>query len=153
MRRSEREITNWPELVDVLRRANTIRLGIKADSFPYVVPLSFGFEEAGGQIVIYFHCAKEGRKNTLLKNDNHVCVEASIFHKFTATATNPTTEYESVIGCGLAEIVQGEEAVKGLNLICSHCGFPGHEFDHSALEHLLVYKIMLSSVSGKRNLR
>lgn len=43
MRRSDREITDFNEIVDVLRRADTIRLGLHDDPYPYVVPLSFGF--------------------------------------------------------------------------------------------------------------
>ncbi|MCL2851862.1 MAG: pyridoxamine 5'-phosphate oxidase family protein [Defluviitaleaceae bacterium] len=154
MRRSERGIKNREEMMGVLRRADTIRLGMNGDSFPYVVPLSFGFEERDGQVVIYIHGAKEGFKHTLLDRNCNVCVEAGIFHRYTETDKGGlTTLYESVIGFGEAEAVDGEEAVKGLDLICSHCGYHGFVYDSAAaLTRMRVYRITLSSITGKRNL-
>jgi len=150
MRRTDREIKNHEDIVDVLQRANTIRLGIHDNPFPYVVPLSFGFENCNGQVSIYIHGAKEGLKHTLLDKNNHVCVEASIFHRYTETETGLTTEYESVIGFGTAVVVHDDEAVKGLDLICSHCGYHGFEYDVAALSYMRIYKITLSSLAGKR---
>ena len=148
--RADREITNQAEIIDVLQRANTIRLGIHDKPFPYVVPLSFGMEDCGGQVNIYIHGAKEGLKHTLLDKNNHVCVEADIFHRYAETETGLTTEYESVIGFGTAVVIHGEEAVKGLDLICSHCGYDGFVYDTARLSHMRIYKITLSSITGKR---
>jgi hypothetical protein len=150
MRRSDREIKNWDERVDVLRRADTVRLGMNGDPFPYVVPLSFGFEDCGGQIIIYIHGAEEGLKHTLLDKNNNVCVEADIFHRYAETAAGLTAEYESVIGFGTAEAVRDDEAVRGLDLICSHCGYHGYTYDKAALQYMRVYKIVLSVLTGKR---
>ena len=153
MRRTDREITNRDEILDILRRADTIRLGIHAEPFPYVVPLSFGFEEAGGEIRIYFHGAKEGLKHTLIKQNKHVCLEADILHRYLETETGGLTcEYESVIGFGTAEIIEGDEAARGMDLICSHCGYQGFVYDTKALNFTQIYKIVLSSITGKRNL-
>jgi len=150
MRRADREITSRDEIIDVLRRADTIRLGIHDTPYPYVVPLSFGFEDANGQLTLYIHGAKEGKKHTLLDRNNHVCIEAGIFHRYAETHTGLTCEYESVIGFGTAEVVEGGEAVKGLDLVCSHCGFHGYEYNHAGLAHMRIYKITLDSFTGKR---
>ena len=150
MRRSDREITNWDEIVDVVRRADTIRLGIHDDPFPYVVPLSYGFEEKDGKLILYFHGAAEGRKHDLLDANNNVCVETDIFHRYAETETGLTTEYESVIGVGVAEVITGDEAVKGMDLICTHCGYDGFVYDTAMLSRMRMYKITLSSVAGKR---
>ncbi|MCL2377092.1 MAG: pyridoxamine 5'-phosphate oxidase family protein [Defluviitaleaceae bacterium] len=152
MRRTDREIKNHEEIMDILRRADTIRLGIHNEPFPYVVPLSFGFEDCDGQVFIYIHGASEGLKNTLLDKNNHVCVEASIFHKYVETKSSATVWYESVIGFGVAEVIYGDEAVKGLDLICSHCGYDGLEYDTSVLSRMRMYKITLSSITGKRQI-
>jgi len=152
VRRSDREIKNRDEILDVLQRADTIRLGINGDPFPYVVPLSFGLEDCGGEIHLYIHGAKEGFKHTLLDQNNRVCVDASIFHEYIETETGLSAKYESVIGFGTAEVVVGEEAVKGLDLICSHCGYDGYEYDVSGLEFMRIYRITLSAVTGKRRM-
>jgi len=150
MRRSDREITNRDEIIDVLKRSNTIRLGIHNEPFPYIVPLSFGFEDCDGEINIYFHGAKEGLKHTLLDQNKHVCIEADIFHRYAETKTGLTTEYESVIGFGIAEVVHGDEAIKGMDLVCSHCGYHGYKYDTRALNFMRIYRIKLSSITGKR---
>ena len=85
MRRSDREVTSFDEIVDILRQANTMRLGLHDAPCPYVVPLSFGFEAAGGRITLYFHGAMEGLKHELIARDPHVCVEADIFHGYAET--------------------------------------------------------------------
>ena len=152
MRRTDREIKNRDEILDILQRANTIRLGINGDPFPYVVPLSFGFEDCNGEIRLYFHGAKEGFKHTLLAQNNHVCVEASMLHRYIQREPNLTALYESVIGFGTAEVVHGEAAVRGMDLICAHCGYHGYEYDTSALNFMHIYKITLSAVTGKKNI-
>jgi hypothetical protein len=118
--------------------------------FPYVVPLSFGFDDEDGQITIYFHGASEGLKHTLLDANNHVCVETDIFHRYAETGTGLTTEYESIIGYGLAELIHDDEAVKGLDLICTHCGYHGFIYDKSRLAHMKIYRVRLSAFTGNK---
>lgn len=151
MRRSDREITGFNEIIDVLRRADTIRLGLHNDPYPYVVPLSFGFEAAEHKITLYFHGAKEGLKHDLIARNPHVCVEADIFHRYAdVPPDNVTTEYESFIGFGIAERAEGDEAARGIDLLLAHCGYAGFEYDRAALGFIAVYKIVLDSFSGKR---
>lgn len=152
MRRAEREVTGFSEIADILRRADTIRLGLCAAPYPYVVPLSFGFEAAEGKIALYFHGAGEGLKHELIARDPHVCVEADILHRYASASGRVTAEYESFIGFGRAERVSGGEAAKGLALLLEHCGFAGLPYDPGALEVTAVYKIALDSFTGKRNL-
>ena len=151
MRRAELEIKNRDGIIDILRRANTIRLAMHDEPFPYIVPLSFGFEDDNGKLCLYVHGAMTGRKHELLKRNNNVCIEADIFHRYVEKPSSLTCEYESVIGFGTAEVAEGAEAVKGLDLICSHCGFHGYVYDHSKLAYTRVYKISISAITGKRN--
>lgn len=150
MRKAEREIKDFNEIIDVLNRADTIRLGINGNPYPYVVPLSFGYEVNDGKITIYIHGAAEGFKHELLANDNHVCVEADIFHRYVKTEYSVTTEYESIIGFGTAEIVVDDEAAKGMDLLLAHCGFTGYEYDKSVLSVVRIIRIELSDITGKR---
>ncbi|MCL2059580.1 MAG: pyridoxamine 5'-phosphate oxidase family protein [Oscillospiraceae bacterium] len=159
MRKGDREITAFNEILDVLQRANTIRLGVNGDPYPYVVPLSFGYEalggEAGAGVAIYIHGAATGLKHELIARDNHICVEADIFHrnvKYDAgESSSITVEYESFIGFGTAEIVKGEEAKKGVDLMLEHYGYEGFEFNKNAFDVMNVYKLTLTQIKGKRN--
>lgn len=150
MRKSERELKSFDELVDVLQRCDTIRLGIHDEPYPYIVPLSFGLEVVDGVIHLYIHGAQEGKKHDLIAKDPHVCVEADICHRFVDTGHSITTEYESVIGYGTVEKVFAEEAVKGLDLLLAHCGYEGYNYDHAVTSVLTVYRITLHCLTGKR---
>ncbi|MDR1464975.1 MAG: pyridoxamine 5'-phosphate oxidase family protein [Oscillospiraceae bacterium] len=150
MRRSDREVADFREILDILRRADTIHLGLRGEEYPYVVPLSFGFEVADGKIVIYFHGAQEGLKHELLAANSAVCVEASLFHGYREVPGSVTAEYEAVIGFGQAGRVTGSEAARGLDLLLEHCGYAGFAYDLAALEMTAVYKITLTRWSGKR---
>lgn len=147
MRRTNRQVTDIGEIAGILSRCEVIRLGMAGSCGPYVVPLSFGFEFTRDKITIYFHGAKEGLKHELLAKDNRVCVEADIFHGYKGI----TAGYESIIGFGRAEIVTGEEARRGLLLICEHCGQPQYPLDSCGMP-TRVYKVTLESVTGKRNI-
>lgn len=150
MRRNDREVTDFAEITDILRRSDTMRLGLHSDSYPYVVPLSFGFEASGGKITLYFHGAKEGLKHDLIQKNPLICVETDILRRYASTERSVTAEYESFIGFGKAERVTGDDAAKGLDLMLSHCGYDGYEYDRSVLEVLWVYKIELDSFTGKK---
>jgi nitroimidazol reductase NimA-like FMN-containing flavoprotein (pyridoxamine 5'-phosphate oxidase superfamily) len=179
MRRTDREVKNFDEIIDILSRCDTLRLGLNGEEYPYVVPLSFGFEAEDGEIIIYVHGAKEGKKHDLIAKDDRVCVEAGIFHQFVAKegkkhdfiakddrvcveasifhrfVESPrggsfTTEYESFIGFGKAVAAEGGEALKGLNLICEHAGFGNFDCGETALNAARVYKIEIEKFTGKR---
>jgi len=150
MRRSDREVTGFTQIIDILQRVDTIRLGLHDEPYPYVVPLSFGFEARDRKITLYFHGATEGLKHNLIEKNPLVCVEADILHRYTAVGNNVTAEYESFIGFGKAERVTDDEAVKGLDLLLSHCGYDGFDYDRSVLDITWIYKIKLDSFTGKR---
>ncbi len=150
MRRSDREITSFEGIVDVLGRCDTIRLAMFDEAYPYVVPLSFGYEAKGGKLTLYIHGANAGKKHALLEKNNRVCVEADLCHRFVDTGKSVSCVYESIIGFGAAERVTGREALHALSCILRHCGFEGYPFDPAVTQALDIYRITLDEVSGKR---
>lgn len=150
MRRKDREIQDFDAIVDILQRADTIRLGLHGEAYPYVVPLSFGMQAEHGRITLYVHGAAEGLKHDLLAKNANVCVEADILHRYVELPGSAGAAYESVIGFGKAQRVTGKEAAKGLALLMAHCGFAGKEWDNSLESITAVYRIELESFTGKR---
>ena len=151
MRRAELQVKTFDETVAILEKCDTVRMGIFGEEYPYVVPLSFGFDVTDGRLNIYFHGAMEGLKHELLEKNPNVCDEADIMHGFVSTGPQTTADYESVIGFGRAEVLDGDEAVKGIELIMAHCGQPG--FDGrlcTSLGITKIYRIALDSISGKK---
>lgn len=154
MRRKDREIVDIAEIFDILKRCDTVRIGMHGKKYPYIVPVSFGTEMADRKPVIYFHCARQGLKLDLIRNNAHVCVEGDIFIKTETTDHGITTRYESVIGFGDCRIVSDhDEILHGLRLLTEHYGYHGYSFDRCrGLEHLFVGKIIMDEITGKRNL-
>lgn len=154
MRKAQREITNLEEIADVLSRCDTIRIGINDAGLPYIVPLSFGYEILDGKIAVYFHGAKAGRKAELLRSLPRVCVEADLCHGFVDNGRGGCTcDYESVIGYGNVELLEGAEAEKGIRLLLEHCDIQAEACPAEAMAVTAVNRVILDEISGKhRNL-
>ncbi len=154
MNRRDREVTNREEILDILSRCSTIRLGIQGDPYPYVVPVSFGMEVVGDLPVLYFHCAQQGLKLDLLRVNPHVCIEGDIFIKTESITHGITTRYESVIGFGRCEILEKpEEIMRGLHLLTQQYGYNDYPLDRCrGLDAVRVGKITVETITGKRNL-
>lgn len=155
MRRSDREITDTNEIFAMLDRCTTVNIGLHADDYPYVIPMTFGCRTEDGKVAVYIHCAGEGRKLELLGKDPRVCVEAHVYERTEMTDTGEiTARYESVIGFGRAERVTEQKAkVDALRVMLDHynsSGFPVTSC--KGLRLCEVYKIVLDQVTGKRNL-
>ncbi len=48
MRRSDREITDFQELITVMRGCDVCRLALHDEPYPYILPLNFGLEPTAG---------------------------------------------------------------------------------------------------------
>jgi nitroimidazol reductase NimA-like FMN-containing flavoprotein (pyridoxamine 5'-phosphate oxidase superfamily) len=150
MRKAEREIRDFEEIVRLVERCDTIRLGLLDDGAPYIVPLSFGYEVADGKITLYFHGAAEGRKVGLIARNKRVCVEGDLCHGFVDNGRGGITcDYESFIGYGDCVSVSGEEAEKGIALLMAHCGHPEFSCPPEVMAITAVYKTVLDEVAGK----
>lgn len=152
MRKAEREIKDRGELEDVIRRAEICRLAMVEDGVPYIVPMNFGYREG----VLYFHCAREGRKLEVLKNAPKVCfeMEADVRLVRGERACQWSTSYESVIGWGTAEIETDENEVrKGLEVLMSHYIEDPFDFDPRSLSLTALIKVKVERMTGKRSKR
>lgn len=156
MRKSDREITDFEEIVKIIDGCETVRLGLYGDDYPYIVPLSFGYEAGNGKICVYFHCATEGKKIDLIGKDNRACMEFDRLNAYADTGHSVTADYESVMLFGRVEKCEGEEKVKGLGLLLSHCGFGDGKYparDCAALPRVAVYKLESETLTGKRRFK
>lgn len=86
MRKSDREIRDYNEILRLLDECQTIRLALHDEPYPYVVPLSYGWEDRDGKLFVYFHCAKEGKKLDLIAKNGNVCFEADCLAGYKSTA-------------------------------------------------------------------
>ena len=62
MRRFEREVVDHKLIEAMLKEMNIVNIGVNdEDGFPYVVPLSFGFEMTGTHLNIYYSFYERGK--------------------------------------------------------------------------------------------
>ena len=148
-----RQVKDVTEVLGILARCNTVRIGMFDGEKPYVVPVSFGMEVRDGLPVIYFHCGKRGLKVDVLAEHPQVCVEADIFYGYELLKRGIDTRYESVVGFGTCTLAEGDERIRGLELLCEHCGYAGHPVDVClGLPITNVFKVEVESITGKRTL-
>jgi uncharacterized protein len=155
MRRTDREITDIQEILEVLKQAEVCRIALIDNDIPYIVPLNFGFETSN-PLVLYFHCAPQGRKLDIIRKNNKVCFEVEVDTKIISgiKACDWSMEYRSVIGFGVIQILESmEEKIHGLSVLMKHYSdTAGFEFDPNLLNRTTILKLFVSEISGKEHI-
>ena len=62
MRRQDRAVDDPTIIKAFLHRCKMVTLAIHDEPFPYIVPLSYGYEVNNDGLIFYFHGAAEGHK-------------------------------------------------------------------------------------------
>jgi len=152
MRRKEREIKDIREIEAIIQQAEVCRLGLAVDNIPYVVPVNYGYEDN----CLYIHCAREGRKIDMIRQNNTVCfemdVDADISHR-DKPACQCSSTYRSVIGYGRAFLLEDfDEKKKALDIIMGHySGKTSFEYSKEAVEKVGIIKVVITGLSGKKS--
>jgi nitroimidazol reductase NimA-like FMN-containing flavoprotein (pyridoxamine 5'-phosphate oxidase superfamily) len=153
MRRKDRKITDPSEIHDILDRADVCRIAFAVDNEPYIVTLNFGYRWTD-HLELFFHCAKEGRKLSLMERNNRVCFEMDVDHELKTgdKACEWGMGYRSLVGTGrLTRIDDAEEKLEGLNRIMNHYGSIGkNEYIEDVLGATEVLKLQVTEFSGKK---
>ncbi|WP_298483978.1 pyridoxamine 5'-phosphate oxidase family protein [uncultured Ruminococcus sp.] len=152
MRRTDREITAFPELIAILKKCDVCRLAFHDEPYPYILPLNFGMTVDGTQLTLYFHGATEGKKYDLMAKNSLVSFEADCSHQLIINeqACSCTMAYESVIGQGKVEIVSDEEKLDALIEIMRHYHREDFAFNRDVIPHTTVFKLVVTAMTGKR---
>ena len=166
MRRKDREVKDFDQIIDILSRCKVLHLALISDGKPYSVPVNFGFivsEENGEKkLSVYFHGAGEGKKLDAIKQNPAVsfCAETGMEVSGGDDACDWTCYYESVIGFGTASILDGKaERAQGLDALMLHNGykFPAGiktiAYNAMYFAKTAVVEIDVSEISGKRHLK
>ncbi|WP_295215616.1 pyridoxamine 5'-phosphate oxidase family protein [Ruminococcus sp.] len=152
MRRTDREITAFPELIAILKKCDVCRLAFHDEPYPYILPLNFGMTVDGTQLTLYFHGATVGKKYDLMAKNPLVSFEADCGHQLIVNeqACSCTMAYESVIGQGRLEIVPEAEKSHALTKIMWHYHEENFTFPQEAMTHTQVFRLTVTAMTGKR---
>lgn len=150
MRRKEREIKDQHEIAKILHNATVLRLAMCKENMPYLVPLSFGYDDK----CLYFHCAHEGQKIDFLRANAQVCFEVEGRVAIKTHAEKPCNwgfSYESVIGRGTAEELTATSGKQeALGCIMKQYSDAAWEFSENELKAVSVWKINIEELTGKQ---
>jgi len=153
MRRTDKEIESRVEMDEIIRGSHVCRIALAMDNKPYIVPVSFGYDGES----IYIHTAKEGKKINYIKNNNNICFEFEQNVKLFEDKKNAckwTFSYESVIGFGkIFELESSGQKEIGLNKIMFQYSGKEWVFGEDKLNNIRVWKIEITSMTGKRSIK
>ncbi|MEA3435974.1 MAG: pyridoxamine 5'-phosphate oxidase family protein [Thermodesulfobacteriota bacterium] len=150
MRRSEKEIMDKSAIEAIINASLVCRLALSDGGQPYIVPLSFGYQDS----TLYFHSALEGKKIDIIKMNNRICFEFDVNTEIIEAdkACKWGMKYQSVIGFGKAVLLENiEEKQKALNIIMNHYSSRNFQFPDKAIKKIAVIKIEIESMTGKHS--
>ena len=152
MRRNDREITGFEEILAVMQRCDVCRLALHDEPYPYILPLNFGMEVEGRQIALYFHGANAGKKYELIARDPHVSFEMDCGHQLVLDEEtgNCTMAYESVMGTGIIEILPDAEKPAALRALMAHYRAADFPYNPTVIPATTLMKLTVHSVTAKR---
>ena len=151
--RREREITDIEEIIKILERENIIHIGLVDGDEPYVVPMNYGFTMYDGKLTLYLHGATEGKKLDLIRANPKIffSVESEII-AFSGgnIACQYGTSYSSVMGKGIAEILENpEDKMTGLSIFMKSQTGRDFQFNERMVSAVAVIKIDVSDYTAK----
>ncbi len=125
MNRDEIEITDFDEIDRVLSESKVCRIALFDGSWPYIVPMCFGYNLKGGKLELFFRCEEKGKKLDLIKNNSNAAFEIDKLRDIVKTDkyygfTVPS--YKSITGTGVIEVITGIEKITGLDYIMKKYG-------------------------------
>ena len=153
MRRTDREVTDNRQIQSIIEQAKVVHIGMIDNDRPYVVPMQYGFVFADGQLTLYVHCAKEGRKLDIIKKNPRVFIELETEAAIISGGDIPCkygSEYASVMGDGTVVVVEDvAEKIFGLRLLMKTQ--TGRDFDISEqmTKSVTVLRIDVPHVTAK----
>jgi len=145
MRRKDKKIES------IIRRAKVCHLALIDGNCPYIISMCFGYHNYS----LYFHCASEGKKTDILKNNRQVCFEFDVDVDIVPSeaACNWSMKYSSVIGFGTASFVSSPESKQtALDIICrKYTGDRPFAYTDESLARLTIIRVDIESMTGKRS--
>lgn len=152
MRRKDREITDFNEIMNIINKCDTCRLALFDEEYPYIVPLNFGLEIKDNQLYLYFHCANEGKKLDLIKKNNKATFEMDCEHNIILykERMSCTMGYASVIGHGIIEFIDDDDKFNALKIIMRHYHSEEFKFNTNMMSVTTVFRLKVLKMYGKR---
>jgi nitroimidazol reductase NimA-like FMN-containing flavoprotein (pyridoxamine 5'-phosphate oxidase superfamily) len=153
MRRQDRQINDETELSEILCRGKFAVLALCRDDEPYIVTLSYGFDES--QNALYMHTGTSGMKIDILKQNPNVC--ATIIDDRGYAMDECGHEYRTIVIHGKISFVTELEAkMHGMLVILNQLEDNPTIVKERSLnnpgvyEKISILKLDVENISGKK---
>ena len=149
MRKSNQEIIDPVEIEEILKNGRVCRLAMCKNNSPYIVPLNYGYDNG----YLYFHCAEEGLKIEILKENPHVCfeIETDLHLKSNDEPCTWSQYYKSIIGFGRAHFLKyREEKLKALLILMNHYRAQDWKIPDVKIDGVTIIEVKIDSITGKK---
>ena len=152
-KRVRNEIIDETELTQIIKRGNHITLALSNDDIPYIVTMSYGFDEINN--CLYFHCANKGDKLDYIKKNSRVC--ATIIEDHGYIKTKCDHDYASLIIRGNIKVINDlEEKKHALQVMLNHLEddpkpiFERNIKNDESYNVVTILKLNIESTIGKK---
>lgn len=152
IRRKEKAITDENEIKAILRQSKYVTIAMCKDNEPYLLSMSHGYDPEKN--CIYFHCAKEGKKMDILKENNVVWGQALFDVGYIQGKCNHN--YATTMFKGTVTFLEDfEEKKSALHLMVYQLeddpeAYLSKEISEKAITNVTVGRIDIEYLSGKK---
>lgn len=153
MTKRERQVTDRDAILEILDKCMILHLGLVDGDEPYIVPMNYGYTMDGDKLTLYLHGAAKGRKLDIIRVNPKVCfeMECDVEPFEGRVACQYGTTYASIMGHGIAEIVEDVEGKKeGLSILMKTQTGKDFTFDDRKASIVSIIKIDVSEYAAKR---
>jgi nitroimidazol reductase NimA-like FMN-containing flavoprotein (pyridoxamine 5'-phosphate oxidase superfamily) len=153
IRRKEKAIKRRKEMVEILERAKYVTIAMCSNGEPYLVTISHGYDTEKN--CIYFHCAQEGKKIDILKENNTVWGQALEDHGYVQGSCDHL--YATVHFKGSVTLVHDADEKEHALLVMINSLEPnpgkvaGEQINPKSLARVGIGRIDITFMSGKKS--
>ena len=151
MRRSDREVTDPAEIVQIMSKCDVVRLALNTPTVPYILPVNFGMEPDG--MTLYIHGAAQGTKYELIADDSRAGFEMDCCHGLVLDEAGHacTMNYESVIGWGeIDEVTEESEKLHALDCLMAQYHAQDFQYDKAPVGRTRILRLRIRERTAKR---
>lgn len=155
MRRKDREVTDFNQIIKIIDECEIVRLGLADGDFPYIVPLNFGYEVVDKHVSLYVHSAMSGRKHEMLQKSPYCSFEMDLPLKMDCIIdkADVTMRYKCVMGKAVAHFLYGKDRQKAIDqVIMARYEETKHfEYNKAMVSKTAVIRLDVTEMTAKIN--
>ena len=152
MTKRELQVTDPAQIRAILDAAKVLHLGLCVDNEPYVVPMNYGYTMEEGKLVLYLHCATQGKKLDMIRTNPRVFFEMDC-DRMPFEGDKPCQYglvYSSVMGRGTARIVDDvQEKIQAMTMLMKIQTGKDFSFNDRLVSIVSVIRIDVTEYTAK----